>query len=190
MKPLSWLSLLLAIAACALFFFERAQRSSLQGELTALQLAFDELDDACEIRVAELRYRYEQVRPNSPPLHPAPRLGEIQQNLRQRRHALRDQAVAELVTALDLDAEDAKKFADTLNALESAQRDLLSSTRAAGADLGDDYQRALAELRQQTLQALDDLLGPGRLDPVLDARLAGRLGLRAADPLTVSSEGD
>ncbi|MCC5865978.1 MAG: hypothetical protein JJU31_12715 [Wenzhouxiangella sp.] len=190
MKALTWLALVLAVAACALFFFERAQRGSLQGELAELQLAFDELDDACEIRVAELRYQFERVRPSSPPLQPAPRLAEIQQNLRQRRHALRDQALAELVIALDLDAGEAAQIADILGALETEQRELIGQARVAGTELGADYQHAAAELRNQALLALADLLGPGRLDPVLDSRLAARLGLRAADPRPASLDGN
>lgn len=190
MKALTWLALLLAVAACGMLFYERAQRSALESEFAVLQLAHDELDDACEIRVAELRYQFERVRPSSPPLQPAPRLAEIQQNLRQRRHALRDQSLAELVIALDLDAGEAAAFADILGALETEQRELIGQARAAGVELGADYQHAAAELRQQALLALTDLLGPGRLDPVLDSRLATRLGLRAADPWPAPQDGN
>ncbi len=183
MKLFTWLTLLLAASACVLFFVERGQRNSLQEELAALQQAFAEIEDACEIRVAELRYQYERVRQMPGLLKPAPRLAEIQQNLQERRHALRDQALSELVVMLRLDPLEAEQFVVILRALEHEQRQLLSETRVSEADFGDEYQLAATALRRQALFALMDLLGPGHLDLVLNSRLANRLGLRAAEPV-------
>ncbi|TVQ33208.1 MAG: hypothetical protein EA370_12020 [Wenzhouxiangella sp.] len=190
MKILSWLALLLAAVACSLLLIERGQHGSLQRDFDSLQLRHDSLEDDCEIRIAELRFQHERVQRSAAQTRPAARLSEVQETLRDRRHARRDQALAELALALGLSAEQVELITEILLALEREQRELLGETRAASADMGRDYQLASERLRRQAVLALGELIGPAELALALESRYAGRLGLQPVDRAQAPVEPD